>query len=110
MKESNLQLNMANIDSFSDSDKLCNYAGLVPSTHASGVTVRHGSITKEGSRWLRWVMVEAAPTHVHKYDTAITRAYHRIAERRGRQVTTVAAARKLLSCCYSVVLMRIETV
>ena len=47
-------------------------------------------------------MVEAAQTHVHKYDTAITKAYHRIAERRGRRVAVVAAARKLLLCCYSV--------
>jgi hypothetical protein len=47
-------------------------------------------------------MVEAAQTHVHKYDTAITKAYHRIAERRGRKVAVVATARKLLMCCYSV--------
>ena len=93
---------IGDINRFSDGDRLCSYAGLVPSTHASGATVRHGGITKEGSRWLRWVMVEAAMTHVHKYDTAITRAYHKIAERRGRQVATVAAARRLLLCCYSV--------
>ena len=93
---------IGDINRFSDGDKLCSYAGLVPSTHASGGTVRHGSITKEGSRWLRWVMVEAAMTHVHKYDSAITKAYHRIAERRGKQVATVAAARKLLMCCYAI--------
>ena len=93
---------VGDIDRFSDGDRLCSYAGLVPSTHASGGTVRHGGITREGSRWLRWVMVEAAMTHVHKYDTSITRSYHRIAERRGRQVATVAAARRLLMCCYSV--------
>jgi len=93
---------IGDINRFSDGDRLCSYAGLVPSTHASGGTIRHGSITKEGSRWLRWVMVEAAMTHVHKYDTAITKAYHRIAERRGRQIAIVAAARKLLMCCYAV--------
>jgi len=93
---------IGHIDRFSDGEKLCSYAGLVPSTYASGGTVTHGNITKEGSRWLRWVMVEAAMTHVHKYDTAITRAYHRIAQRRGRQVATVAAARRLLMCCWSV--------
>jgi transposase len=93
---------IGDLNRFSDGDKLCSYAGLVPSTHASGGIIRHGSITKEGSRWLRWVMVEAAMTHVHKYDTAITKAYHRIAERRGKQVATVAAARKLLMCCYAV--------
>ena len=90
------------VNRFPFGDRLCSYAGLVPSTHASGSTVRHGGITKEGSRWLRWVMVEAAQTHVHKYDTSITKAYHRIAERRGRRVAVVACARKLLLCCYSV--------
>lgn len=93
---------IGDIARFPDGDRLCSYAGLVPSTHASGGTTRHGGITREGSRWLRWAMVEAAMTHVHKYDTSITRAYHRIAERRGRQVATVAAARKLLMCCFSV--------
>jgi transposase len=93
---------VGDISRFPFGERLCSYAGLVPSTHASGNSVRHGPITREGSRWLRWVMVEAAQTHVHKYDTAITRAYNRIAERRGRRIATVAAARKLLMCCYSV--------
>jgi transposase len=38
----------------------------------SGNTVGHRGVTKEGNRWLRWVMIEAAQTHVHKYDTSIT--------------------------------------
>lgn len=80
---------------------MCSYAGIVPSTYSSGGVTRHGRITKKGSRWLRWGMVEAAMTHI-KYDTSITSAYHRIAERRGKQVAVVAAARRLLLCCYSV--------
>ncbi len=93
---------IGDINRFPFGERLCSYAGLVPSTHASGNSVRHGGITREGSRWLRWVMVEAAQTHVHKYDTAITRAYNRIAERKGKRVATVAAARRLLMVCYSV--------
>jgi transposase len=91
---------------FGDGDRICSYAGLVPSTFSSGGVARHGGITKEGSRWLRWALVEAAMVHVHGYDTSITRAYHRIAERRGKQVATVAAARRLLACCYSVMVNR----
>jgi transposase len=41
---------IGNIDRFPFGERLCSYAGLVPSTHASGKTVRHGGITKEGSR------------------------------------------------------------
>jgi transposase len=95
---------IGDVKRFPFGERLCSYAGLVPSTHASGASVRHGPITKEGSRWLRWVMVETAQAHVHKYDTAITRAYNRIAERRGRRIAIVAAARRLLMCCYSVLL------
>ncbi|MGA3112302.1 MAG: IS110 family transposase [Candidatus Bathyarchaeia archaeon] len=93
---------IGDINRFPFGERLCSYAGLVPSTHASGKTVWHGGITKEGSRWLRWVMVETAQTHVHKYDTSITRAYNRIAEKRGKKIATVAAARRLLMCSYSV--------
>ena len=81
--------------------RLCSYAGIVPSTYSSGGVSRHGGITREGSRWLRWAMVEAAMTHI-KYDTAISRSYHRIAERSSKQVAIVAAARRLLLSCYSV--------
>jgi len=93
---------IGDVNRFPFGDRLCSYAGLVPSTHASGNTVRHGGITKEGSRWLRWVMVEAAQTHVHKYDTSVTKLYNRVAERRGKRSAVVAAAHKLLLICYSV--------
>jgi transposase len=86
---------IGNVNRFSFGDRLCNYAVLVPSTHASRAVVRHGHITKEGSRWLRWAMVEAIHIHKCKYDTTITRAYHRIPERRGKQIVVTAAARKL---------------
>jgi transposase len=89
------------ISRFPDGEKLCSYAGLVPSVSSSGAYTRHGSITKEGSRWLRWIMVECVHTHL-KYDTSITRSYHAIAERKGKPIAKVAAARRLLMCCYSV--------
>ena len=92
---------IGSIDRFPDGEKLCSYAGLVPSVSISGKFRRHGSVTKEGSRWLRWIMVECVHTHL-EYDTSITRAYHAIAERKGAQIAKVAAARRLLMCCYSV--------
>ena len=86
---------------FRTSDRLCSYAGIVPSTHSSGGVTRHGRITRERSSWLRWAMVEAVQTHL-RYDTPVTRAYHRIAERRGKGKVKVAAARMLLEVCRSV--------
>jgi transposase len=93
---------IGDINRFPFGERLCSYAGLVPTTRASGRVVRHGGITKEGSRWLRWVMVQAAQTHVHRFDSTITRMYSRVAERRGHRVALTAAAHKLLLVCYSV--------
>lgn len=39
-----------NIERFSDSHKLCAYAGIVPSVRNSADTIHHGSITRRGSR------------------------------------------------------------
>jgi transposase len=92
---------VGDVNRFSTGEQLCSYAGIVTSTHSSAEVTRHGRITREGSRWLRWAMVEAALVHL-KYDTSITRAYHRIAERQGKQKARVAAARKLLMCCWAI--------
>ena len=92
---------IGDINRFHSGDQLASYAGLAPSTHSSGGVTHHGRITKEGSRWLRWAMVEAV--HVHfRFDSPVTRAYHRIAERRGKGKTKVVAARMLLLVCRSV--------
>ena len=69
---------VGDIGRFRTGDRICSYAGIVPSTYSSGGFPRHGRITREGSTWLRWAMVEAVQTHL-RYDTPVTRAYHRIA-------------------------------
>ncbi len=40
--------------------KLASYAGLVPTVRQSGSSDRHGGITKEGSKYLRSVLVQGA--------------------------------------------------
>ena len=39
--------------------QLCSWAGLTPKHHESDTVVRRGSITKQGSRLVRWAAVEA---------------------------------------------------
>ena len=63
-----IKAEIGDISRFRSGDHLCSYAGIVPSTHSSGGVARHGRITREGSRWLRWAAVEAAMTNI-KYDT-----------------------------------------
>jgi len=100
-----IKAEIGDVGRFSSCDHLASYAGLVPSTRSSGGVERHGRITREGSRWLRWAMVEAAMVHVRQ-DSPVTRFYHRVAERRGRKPALVAAARKLVTVCYSVLVNR----
>ncbi len=92
---------IGSIDRFPEGEKLCSYAGLVPSVSQTGRYRRYGNITKEGSRWLRWIVVECVHVHIRQ-DTSITRAYHAIAQSKGKNVAKIAAARRLLMCCYSV--------
>ncbi len=87
------------ISRFSGEKKLCAYAGLVPSTHASGGKVYHGRITKTGSKWLRWAAIEAAQTAVRS-DSEFHTYYQRIKIRKGTNAAKVATARRLLTIVY----------
>jgi transposase len=86
------------VSRFPSPDRLCSWAGLTPSERSSDVHTRRGHISKQGSRWLRWVMVEvAARPDVHP----TFRTFHdRIARRRGRKIARVALARRVLTLCY----------
>ena len=89
---------IGDITRFSSPDKLCAWAGLTPSEHSSADNVRRGHISKQGSRWLRWVMVEAA---VHAFrDIELRQLFLRIARRRGAKIARVAVARRLLTLVY----------
>jgi transposase len=92
---------IGDISRFSDPEKLCAYAGLVPSTKESGGKSAHGKITHQGSPVLRWVLVECAWNHlINAEDTSLTRFFHRVARNRGKQKAAVATARKLLKVMY----------
>jgi transposase len=52
---------------------------------------------KQGSRWLRWMLVEAATTAVR--DPQLGRFAGQIAQRRGPKIARVALARRLLTLC-----------
>lgn len=92
---------ISDINRFPDSNHLCAYAGLAPSTRSSGGITHHGRITKTGSKYLRWVLAECVHSHIrYQRNSNITRFYHRIAKRKGNAKATVAAASKLLKVIY----------
>jgi len=89
---------IGDITRFSRAKSLCAYAGIVPSLHCSGQTSYTASITKQGSKWLRWALVEAAQ-HIHQ-KPPFDRFYQRVKSRRGPKIARVAVARKLCTTIY----------
>lgn len=73
---------------------LASYAGLVPRVHASGDRYAVGRITRTGSPWLRWVLVEAAVNAMRRPDRVGLWA-RRLACRKGVYKARVALARVL---------------
>lgn len=75
------------------------YTGLTSRVHQSGGHCYQGSITRQGSPWLRWVLVQAAMKAVRR-DVALKNFYSRIRKRSGAKIARVAAARKLAEICW----------
>ena len=90
---------IGDVKRFASAKQLCSYAGLVPSTYASGNACYHGHITKQGSRWLRWILIEAA-IHAVKRTGPLRRFYYKVERKKGGKVAKVATARKLLEWIY----------
>lgn len=86
---------------FKTSDKLCGYAGLVPSTYSSGGKTFHGGIIKQGNKFIRWAMIEAVSPAVRS-DVKLRAYYESIKVKKGYNVAKVATARRLLKIVYQV--------
>lgn len=79
---------------FPSGKKMAAYLGLVPSLYQSGKTKRLGSITKLGSPYARWMLVQTAHRLV-RADTHTKLFYQTLTARRGKKKAIVAVARKL---------------
>jgi transposase len=75
------------------------YAGLTSRVHQSGGHCYRGSISRQGSTWLRWILVEAAIKAVRE-DTALKNFYLRVRKRSSAKIARVAVARKLAEICW----------
>jgi transposase len=73
---------------------VASYVGLIPREHSSGGKQRLGSISKQGNRFLRQLLVEAAQSAV-RCDESLRRPYLHRCHRKPKGVAKVAAARKL---------------
>jgi transposase len=96
-----LAVEIDDVSRFSRPQKLAAYAGLVPSTYASGGYVHHGRITKRGNKWIRWACIEAAHPATRQ-DSELAALYQRLKVAKGANVAKVAVAKRLLTIAYRV--------
>ena len=90
---------LGEVERFRSAKQVGAYAGLTSRVHQSGGHCYRGSITRQGSPWLRWILVEAAMKAVRK-DAALQNFYTRVRKRSGAKIARVAAARKLAEICW----------
>jgi transposase len=95
------------IERFPDAKHVASYLGLIPEEDSSAGRQRFGHLTKQGSRLLRFLLVEAAQT-ASRYDPGLRRTYRRLAFRKGAASAKVAVARKLLIRLYVMLRDRID--
>ena len=87
-------LTMGDVKRFEDSRSWVSYLGLNPSEESSGQRRRLGAISKQGSPFLRYLLVEGAASAV-KGDKSLARMYARLKAKKHHGVAKVAVARKL---------------
>lgn len=89
-----LRAEIGNITRFPDGPHLASYAGLVPRVERSGSRQWSGRITKAGSPWMRWALIEAA-VHQFRRQDDFGRWARCLAVRKGMLKARTAVARAL---------------
>jgi transposase len=89
---------IGDVSRFRSAAALCSWAGLTPKHRESDTTVRRGQLTKQGSRLVRWAVIEG--TVRYHGGGKLAADFRKIAERRGKNKATVAIARKVLTLVY----------
>lgn len=77
------------------------YTGLIPGYRQSGDSYHPGGITKQGSRLLRWVLIQAVP-HVIRHNSRLRKLYTRLCYRSSVGRARVAVAHGLAKIIYHV--------
>lgn len=97
-----LKAEIGSFERFSSPDKLCSWAGLVPSSYDSGKSIRRGKITRNGSHLVRWALYQAA-LQIKPKDGKLYQFYQRIAQKGSKRKARVALSRKLLSLSWHLI-------
>ena len=90
---------IGDVHRFASAAHLASWCGLTPRHRESDITIRRGPITKQGSRLVRWAVIEAAQKL--RTDSWLREERERLAQRRNsRNIAKTATARKMITLVY----------
>lgn len=93
-------MEIGDIKRFFDHRHLCSYIGIVPSKYKSGNIDYTGRITKEGNKWLRWIITEAAQKVEVSWSNPYRKLYLKVLKKKGPAKARIAVARKIATAIY----------
>ena len=99
---------IGDIGRFSSAKKLAGYTGLCPIVRQSGGRDDRGPLAKNGPKYLRWALIEAA-THASRspvYKERYERNKQRLGRQRGSKVARVDIARELATAIFHMLTRR----
>ena len=84
---------------FPSAEHLASWAGMCPGNNESAGKRKTGK-TRQGDRWLRAALIEAAHGAAHAKDCYLATQYHHLAVRRGKKKAIVAVGHSILVIAY----------
>jgi transposase len=96
---------VAPIERFPHGRSLANFLGLTPGCRSSGETERVGSITKMGSRTVRYLLGQVV-VNLQRRDASVRAWYLRIKRRRGTNIARVALMRRTVTIMWRMLTTR----
>ena len=92
---------IGDVTRFRHASQVAAYFGLVPSVDSSADRFRYGPITKQGSKFVRWILVQCAWQAVRK-SVLFRDHFISVSRRAGKNGAIISVARKLAKIAYRV--------
>jgi len=103
---SSILAEIGNYRDFENGNKLAAWCGLVPSIYGSAEKRIMGSITKQGSKHVRRILVQVAHAISRTRNSKLKSFFQRIKAKKGTKIAVVALARKVLCILHHLLVNR----